>query len=230
MINIIIDLLKLTGFIIDPKNNFASNNKKRMFYVYKSYDSIKEFKEKISEDQDKLYDYITGLENGNEIKKNTSFIILIELNENSEKKNIQEEILDLEEDKYFFKKYVITYLNDEVNSFYNKLKEYDNIINFMEKNLNDTDKFEKFKVNNEMSYYSLILKIYIKIPHLSCGDIFNKKEITNLGKSIIEEIKEIQEKEKGDILLDYHKKVISLNENDIDVYIERMLLEIEERE
>ncbi|EKQ55882.1 MULTISPECIES: ABC-three component system middle component 1 [unclassified Clostridium] len=230
MINIISDLLKLTEFSIDAENNFASNNKKRMFYVYKSYDSIKEFKEKISEDQDKLYDYITELENGSEIKKNTSFIILIKLNENSEKKDIQEDILDLEEDKYFFKKYVITYLSDEVNSFYNKLKEYDNIINFMEKNLNDTDEFEKFKVSNEVSYYSLILKIYIKIPHLSCGDIFSKKEIINLTDNIIEGIKKIQDKEKGNILLDYHKKVIALDENDIDGYIERMLLEIKESE
>lgn len=102
MINIISDLFKLTKFSVDKENNFASNNKKRMFYVYKSYDSVIEFKEKLLEDQDKLYDYITGLDNGNEIKKNTSFIILIRLNENNEKKNIQEEILDLEEDKYFF--------------------------------------------------------------------------------------------------------------------------------
>lgn len=230
MISIINNLLKLTEFNIDQENNFASNKKKRMYYVYKNYDSIKEFKEKISADQDNLYDQITGLENGNEIKKNTSFIILIKLNENSEKKNIQEDILDLEEDKYFFKKYVITYLKDEVDSFYNKLKEYDNIINFMEKNLNDTDKFEKFKVSNEISYYSLILKIYIKIPHLYCGDIFNKEEIINLGESITEEIKEIQKKEKDDMLLDYHKKVISLDESDIDGYIERMLLEIKESE
>ncbi|WP_026882463.1 ABC-three component system middle component 1 [Clostridium akagii] len=230
MINIISDLLKLTEFIIDKENNFAINNKKRMFYVYKNYNGIKEFKEKVYEDQNKLYDYITGLENGSEIKKNTSFIVLIKLNENSEKNNIQEEILDLEEDKYFFKKYVITYINDEVNSFYNKLKEFDNIINFMEKNLNDKDKFEKFKVSNEVSYYSLILKIYIKIPHLSCGDIFSKKEIINLEDNIIEEIKEVQDKENDDTLLDYHKKIISLDENDIDRYIERMLLEIKESE
>lgn len=230
MINIISDLLKLTEFDIDKENNFASNNKKRMFYVYKSYDSIKEFKEKIYKDQDNLYDYITELENGSEIKKNTSFIVLIKLNENSQKKNIQEEILDLEEDKYFFKKYVITYLNDEVYSFYNKLKEYNNIINFMEKNINDTDKFEKFKVSNEISYYSLILKIYIKIPHLSCGDIFSKKEIINLEDNIIEEIKKIQDKENNATLLDYHKKIISLDENDIDGYIETMLLEIKESE
>ncbi len=230
MINIISDLFKLTKFSVDKENNFASNNKKRMFYVYKSYDSVIEFKEKLLEDQDKLYDYITGLDNGNEIKKNTSFIILIRLNENNEKKNIQEEILDLEEDKYFFKKYVITYLEDEVNSFYNKLKEYDNIINFMEKNLNDAEKFEKYKINNEVSYYSLILKIYIKIPHLSCGDAFCKKEIINLEDNIIEGIKKIQDKEKDNELLDYHKKIISLAEKDIDDYIERMLLEIKESE
>ncbi|KRU26768.1 hypothetical protein VT91_03850 [Clostridium sporogenes] len=230
MIDIVSDLLNLTGFNVDKEKNFASNNKKRMFYVYKNYTGIEDFKKKIYEDQNNLYDYINVLENGNEIKKNTSFIVLINLNENSEKNNIQEEILDLEEDKYFFKKYVITYLNSETDSFYNKSKEYDNIINFMEKSLNDTDKFEKYKVSNEISYYSLILKMYIKIPHLSCWNIFKKEEIINLEDSIIQEIKNMQYKYNNHVLLDYHKKVLALNENDFDGYIERMLSEMKESE
>lgn len=230
MINIVNDLLNLTGFSADKENNFASNNVKHMFYVYKNYNGINDFKENIYDDQNNLYDYINSLENGNEIKKNTSFIILINLNENSEKINIQDKILDLEEDKYFFKKYVITYLSAETDSFYNKLKEYDNIISFIEQSLNDTDKFEKYKISNEISYYSLILKMYIKIPHLSCGDIFKKEEMINLEDTIIEGIKNMQDKEDKDILLDYHKKVISLDENDFDGYIEQMLSEIKESE
>lgn len=227
MINIINDLFNLTGFSVDKENNFASNNEKHMFYVYKNYDSITEFREKIYEDQNNLYDYIAGLHNANEIKKNTSFIVLINLNENSEKNNIQEEILDLEEDKYFFKKYVITYLNVEIDSFYRKLKEYDNIINFISKNLNDTNKFENFKVNNEISYYSLILKLYIKIPHLTCGNIFNEKKIINLQDNIRKRLKSTQE---NNALLDYYKKIIDLDENYFDNYIERMLDEIKECE
>lgn len=228
MINIVSDLFKLTEFIVDEKNGFASNNKKHMFYVYKSYNNITEFRENLVQDQDNLYDYISQLENGNEIKKNTSFIILIKLDERNEKDIIQKEILDLEEDKYFFKKYVITYLSDEVESFYKKLKEYDNIINFLEQNLNNIEKFEEFKVKNDISYYSLILKIYIKIPHLSCGDIFSEKEMISLKDNIIEEIKKM--KGTDDTILDYHKKIISLQENDIDSYIENMLLEMKESE
>lgn len=230
MIDIVSDLFNLTGFSVNKEKNFASNNIKHMFYVYKNYNGIADFKENIYDDQNNLYDYISSLDNGNEIKKNTSFIILINLNESSEKDNIQEEILDLEEDRYFFKKYVITYLSAETDSFYNKLKDYDDIISFMEKSLNDTNKFEKYKISNEISYYSLILKMYIKIPHLSCGDIFKKEEIINLENSIIEEIKNIQDKESNDMLLEYHRKVILLGENDFDGYIERMLSEIKESE
>ncbi|MBY6789567.1 hypothetical protein HYH43_08970 [Clostridium botulinum] len=228
MINIISDLFKLSEFAVDEKNSFASNNEKHIFYVYKSYNNINEFIENLVQDQDDLYDYISQLENGNEIKKNTSFIILIKLKEKNEKDIIQKEILDLEEDKYFFKKYVITYLSDEVESFYKKLEEYDNVMNFFKKSLNNAEKFEEFKVNNDISYYSLILKLYIKIPHLSCGDIFGQKEMISLKDNIIDEIEKM--KDKDDTILDYHKKIISLQEKDMDSYIENMLLEIKESE
>ncbi|ACD52213.1 hypothetical protein ST12_06220 [Clostridium botulinum] len=228
MINIISDLFKLSEFAVDEKNSFASNNEKHIFYVYKSYNNINEFIENLVQDQDDLYDYISQLENGNEIKKNTSFIILIKLKEKNEKDIIQKEILDLEEDKYFFKKYVITYLSDEVESFYKKLEEYDNVMNFLKKSLNNAEKFEEFKVNNDISYYSLILKLYIKIPHLSCGDIFGQKEMISLKDNIIDEIEKM--KDKDDTILDYHKKIISLQEKDMDSYIENMLLEIKESE
>ncbi|NFG24695.1 hypothetical protein FDB53_16860 [Clostridium botulinum] len=228
MINIISDLFKLSEFAVDEKNSFASNNEKHIFYVYKSYNNINEFIENLVQDQDDLYDYISQLENGNEIKKNTSFIILIKLKEKNEKDIIQKEILDLEEDKYFFKKYVITYLSDEVESFYKKLEEYDNVMNFFKKSLNNAEKFEEFKVNNDISYYSLILKLYIKIPHLSCGDIFGQKEMMSLKDNIIDEIEKM--KDKDDTILDYHKKIISLQEKDMDSYIENMLLEIKESE
>lgn len=228
MINIISDLFKLSEFAVDEKNSFASNNEKHIFYVYKNYNNINEFIENLVQDQDDLYDYISQLENGNEIKKNTSFIILIKLKEKNEKDIIQKEILDLEEDKYFFKKYVITYLSDEVESFYKKLEEYDNVMNFLKKSLNNAEKFEEFKVNNDISYYSLILKLYIKIPHLSCGDIFGQKEMISLKDNIIDEIEKM--KDKDDTTLDYHKKIISLQEKDMDSYIENMLLEIKESE
>ena len=221
MTNIIIDILNSTGFYINKEKNFASNEKKHMFYVYKNYKSISEFKRNIYDDQDYLYDYISSLPNANEIKKNTSFIISIKLNENDEKNEIQEEILDLEEDKYFFKKYIITYLNSEISSFYEKLKKYNNIIEFICKNLNDTNKFEDFKVNDEVSYYSLILKLYIKIPHLTCKNIFNQKNIINLKENIIMSIQNLNPK-----LEDYHKRIIDLNEDEFDIYIERILDEI----
>lgn len=228
MINIISGLFKLSEFVVDEKNSFASNNEKHIFYVYKSYNNINEFRENLVQDQDDLYDYISQLENANEIKKNTSFIILIKLKEKNEKDIIQKEILDLEEDKYFFKKYVITYLSDEVESFYKKLEEYDNVMNFLEKSLNNAEKFEEFKVNNDISYYSLILKLYIKIPHLSCGDIFGQKEMISLKDNIIDEIEKM--KDKDDTILDYHKKIMSLQEKDMDSYIENMLLEMKESE
>lgn len=217
MINILSKIFCNTGFKIDKDQCYACNNGKNTYYVYANYNCIDDFKNNIYDEQNKLYDYITSLENSNELKKNTTFIIAVKLNDISEKKNIQELILDLEEDKYFFKKYVITYFQNEVTEFNNELSSYEDIKSFMKDNINNPDKFDEYKLNNTMSYYSLILKLYMKIPHLSCGEIFKKDNIINLKEDILNNI---ESKE----LLPYYNKIKILEESNLDEYIDGLLI------
>ena len=50
----------------------------------------------------------------------------------------------------------------------------------------------------------------------------------SLKDNIIEEIEKMQDKD--DTILDYHKKILSLQEKNIDSYIESILSEIKEGE
>lgn len=217
MFNILTQLFYLCEFKVESENFFAYNDKRKIFYVYKNYYSIDDLKRNVYDDQNDFYEYISSLENSNEIKKNTSFIILVKLSNSDEKHLIQEKILDLEEDKYFFKKYVITYLDKEIDEFKKEVLKYDNIVDFIEKSVNDPKEFEKYKKENEVSYYSLILKLYIKIPHLVCRNIFKKENIINLKESIIHSV-------ENQNLLEYYNKIICLEEKNFDEYIEKILI------
>lgn len=218
MIDLIRKLLIETEFELenDEVGLFSYNISNNIFYVIRNYNSIEEFRQNIYKDQDYFFDLISIKHNGNEMKKNTSFLILVKLNDPKEKKDIQSLILELEEDKYYFKKYIMTYTNEEILDFKEKTKGYKNSVDFVKKSLNNDDNFEEFKINNTLSFYSLILKLYIKIPHLSYKNIFEKNQIEDLLITIEKKLKE-------NSLDDYYKKISTIEESDIDKYIDSII-------
>lgn len=190
---------------------YAENNDKKMYYIMRFYKGIDDFNKRFEMDQNYSFDYICKKGNANEIKKNSSMIIFIVVDDIKEKNIIQSRILDIEEDIYFFKKYVLIYTNDEINDLKYKLKE-NNVKKFMEENINKEDLFQEFKLKNKLSAYSLILKLYIKLPHTRYNDTFSSDRIQNLNEIIQDEINERQ-------LTEVHKEILEVNEQNIKEWI-----------
>lgn len=83
--------------------------------------------------------------------------------------------LSIEEDHYNFKKNVITYVATEIDSLVEKIKSKDGVLRLNNEFLNDLlnegggDIFRTFKSSGGASknYYSLLLRIFSKIPFLT---------------------------------------------------------------
>ncbi|MDB3086407.1 hypothetical protein C4097_18205 [Clostridioides difficile] len=201
--------------IADYNSIFSENKDRTMFYVVSFYDSINEFNEQFEESQNEAFNYICSKENQNELKKNTSMILFIKLKDLDEKDKMQSQILELEEDVYFFKKYVVLYLEKELEEFKSAI-EGRSITEFMKANINKEDLFEDFKREETISFYSLILKLYIKLPHLAYSDTFETENIMDLNKRIEFEL-------KLKTIFDLHNELLEIDEDDIDSWIDELI-------
>ncbi|MFL1408695.1 ABC-three component system middle component 1 [Acinetobacter baumannii] len=125
-------------------------------------------------------------------------------------------IFQIEEDPYNFKKNVIIYSENELNSLKDYLSKDNNIrltnekINQIINSNNGTD-FLNFKYNQEKTdnYYSLIIKIILKLPFITY--IPQEQDLENLEDEIYNSLSEKQK-------IIYKKLIdqdIEWNENDI---------------
>lgn len=214
---VIKEILSQTGFenmqLVADNDNclFSKNIDKNIFYMLNFYNSINDFKERFKQDQNKAFNFICNRENSNELKKNTSMIVFIKVKDTAQMNEMQSEILELEEDIYFFKKYVLLYLEEEIEELKTKV-ESKNISEFMKATINDEELFEEFKVEEKLSFYSLILKLYIKMPHLIYSNTFEPKDIQDLHEEIIDDLWE-----KG--VINLHNELLTVN--DIENWIDK---------
>lgn len=212
-------LLHETGFeniqpvdAIEKQNClFSENRSKNIFYISNFYDSINDFNEEFRENQNKAFNFICIKDNSNELKKNTSMIIFIKVEDATQISEMQSKILELEEDVYFFKKYVLLYLEEELEELKSAV-ERKKIYEFMKDNINNEELFEEFKVEEILSLYSLILKLYIKMPHLIYSNTFEPKDIQDLHEKITNDLEE-------KCVLNLHNEL--LNADDIDSWIDK---------
>lgn len=125
------------------------------------------------------------------IDKNLSMIILLKSDGESDDKGIQKIISEIEEDPYYFKKNVLTYTEEQEK----KLTFLDlnkSIVNEIENYVGNKQKFYEFKNNSantlelNSNLYSLISKIFIKLPFLSVP--IKKERLSNLSDKIREQI------------------------------------------
>lgn len=214
MKNIIKKLLTETDFSnlqsVDNTNSlFSENGDKNMFYILNFYNSISEFNEVFKDNQNEAFNYISNKDNSNELKKNTSMVIFIKVKNRAQMNEIQSKVLELEEDVYFFKKYVLLYLEEELDEFKSYTKD-ENIYEFMKSKINNENLFESFKVEEKISFYSLILKLYIKMPHLIYSNTFEPKDIQDLNEKIISDLNK-------KCVLDLHNELLSID--DIESWI-----------
>lgn len=199
----------LEGNLVD----FWVNNSKYAvnYYLVLYVDNIKE--DFLSNEVPTYFNSIKKLENGYDEKmdKNLSMIVCVNTT-NSKTKNITDKIFEIEEDPYFFKKYVITYNMDSYKQLEKLLggkEESSNSI--LNRTINDTNKFLAFKKNEENDttvLYEICTKLMIKIPFLRLEKRLEKME--DLSAVINEEL---QQKE----LFTFKDTLLNLDENNEEI-------------
>lgn len=114
-----------------------------------------------------------------DIEKNTSLLILFKVNSFSEVEKFKNQIFRIEEDEYFFRKYIICYTNESIIDL--KVEPQLSRVMLNEK-LGDDNSFKKFEKNKYFSdEYFLIMQLFVKLPFLKLeiqpNDFTNIKEI-----------------------------------------------------
>ena len=136
-------------------------------------------------------------------------------------------ILETEEDQYNFKKNIIAYTNDELNSLQTKLSTTILNSDFSEKNINsllNSNKgraFSDFKAAGGQSndYYSLLIKLSGKLPFLRYFPV--TRDLEDLEEEILEEL-------TGDQLMTM-KKILSMDPSLDDASFEKFFIEDREQ-
>lgn len=95
-------------------------------------------------------------------------------------------ICNLEENPYLFKKNILKYNSEEIeslNTLLNSNYSYENLLLF----LNNEEQFEEYKNNSELAY-SLLTKFFIKLPFLKF--IRQTRDLANLTEIISNKVSE----------------------------------------
>jgi len=118
------------------------------------------------------------------IEKNSSLIILVQCQNTTALAGLQQQILFLEEDEYFFKKYVILYTPDSIANLTATPILPD--IRTKISNLVSFDDFAQHGFIDRLSEYLLIMQLFIKLPFLTLS--FEETNFTTLEQKINSEL------------------------------------------
>ena len=192
---------------IFEENNFeVSQIEETYFYSLKNIDEYyltcflnKEELKKNDDDNFEFWDkYVSPLqEKGGVIEKNTSLIIFLKLDKLDElrEEELKNKIFQIEEDEYFFRKYVVAYTDQS----FQKLNEDGLTEEKLSKKLKNESKFKEFQVDNYSNdEYYLIMQLFVKLPFLSFQSK-NDNAFQSL-RSLIEDDDEINKKLKEEII------------------------------
>lgn len=188
---------------------FIENVTKNSFYavIFLSESDENNLENIINQKQESLYESLSYKENFNAIVKNTNLLILLKSD-----KEMNRQIMAIEEDEYFFKKYILKYSSNELTS----LNEHRKIILEKIENIKyDYVGFKKFKQKQEFydnNWFSLLMKLYIKIPELNLSNYRNEIEPINLIGDINNELEKNNLLDLKNLLLDSDEKKRLLTE------------------
>lgn len=145
------------------------------------------------------------------IDKNISLLILTEKEDmaNDRDEEFYKQLFDIEEDPYFFKKYVL-YYSQQQKELINEAITSGDILDILDTLIVDKSLFKNFKDNIDLRaklLYDILAKIYIKIPFMKLN--IDKGSVTNLRENIENEIS----------TEDWYsvKKILELDEKAIDM-------------
>ncbi len=124
------------------------------------------------------FDILVAQGKSNTMEKNSSLIVMIKCDSLQYIETYQQQIFLLEEDEYFFKKYVVIYSEESIKDF----KQVEHIIPLLQEKVNKEEKFEAYRNKGyqvELEEYLITLQFFIKFPFLKMvltGDIFKSLE------------------------------------------------------
>lgn len=223
MIEIVAEIFKKSNFSVEKltddgnvkrddlwlaiRNNESHFDFYVIWYVEKSVLGLQFIKEHSEWIMDKVLEKVSlpGVD------KNTSLLILTgkENIDNDEDEEFYRGLFDIEEDPYFFKKYVLYYTTQQ-KQLINELIATDNIVDTLNTLIINKNLFKNFKDEldtREKSLYDILTKIYIKIPFMKLN--IDKESVPNLRERIETEIP----------IADWPSinRILELNETSIDL-------------
>jgi hypothetical protein len=214
MKNLIKDILSQKG--IDIKKEESNDNYQMIFTSYNQ--PIDDFFSIIFIDAEKLI-LEEKIEGTDELVSPEDFInsLLLELRNEKENKEynlknnfscivaidstncnyLSQKIKRIEDDKFYAKKYVLKYNNQDLTNLKDKIKkqETQGLIDSFSKILNDYDflsqgKNEELKTDKN-KWYLLLLEMYIKIPFLNYS-VFESDSMLNLSSTINQKLEKLE--------------------------------------
>lgn len=163
------------------------------------------------------------------LEKNTSLLIVWETSGHLALETLKKKIMEIEEDAYFFKKYVLHYSPQQKNALLKELGD-ESLHNFLSQKLVSQETFQNYKHEkldkvNTMTWQSLIYRMAIKMPFIDV-DIKSKDDLGSLER----ENQETVEQEDAQII-ELNRKLFSLEDKealfDIDTAPEELLSALE---
>jgi len=136
-----------------------------------------------------------------EMEKNTSLVVCVNRDVDSIK--LSKEAITIEDDPYYFKKYLFSYHDNDAKKFEQLKKEYvcEHTVEFIQKYVINSNNFELFKDNSaNAESYKMISDLLVKLPIISIG--FNSTEKILTVEDFFLKEESYKQKNKLDQILD----------------------------
>lgn len=153
------------------------------------------------------------------IDKNLSMLICLK-NTHNESSFKYKKIFEIEEDPYFFKKYLLSY-NENFEKIKKEILDGENINITINNIINDVEKFSQYKLGedtDDVKLYEMCTKLMTKIPFISLKH--KQSDLDDLSKSIRLRLEK-------DNLTESRDKILRYFELEDEVFIDRIVESID---
>ncbi len=172
------NIFKQNNFIVDyellgePDSFFAERTDEKFDFFTVVFENLESFSvEKMKEKCDELMSNIMKSKSHHlGLDKNLSLVVFLETGYSQNKNKLNSLIYDIEEDPYDFRKYVVTYTENQKSCIDNISKQDLLEVEYLRKRILDQQAFAAYKHGDATQLaleYELISKLFIKLPFLN---------------------------------------------------------------
>lgn len=159
----------------------------------------------------------------NTITKNSSLLFIVKVDNMNQVDNLQQQILLIEEDEYFFKKYVLLYSEQAIVNL-----DKENVFEDIYTKVVNKEKFNFYSQNgysDDLEEYIFILQLFIKLPFLKL--IFSSGDYETLECKISNLLGEKDDKIYGEVLTPEIIQSIDFLSEEADREIDNLISKLE---